>query len=229
MERRRRTNPTSRRVRSVGRKDPKLEASSAPGTSGPLGMFRDHIVAVGIRANIALPPLVVYAFPPCLETPSSQSSLSSESRPAAALRLLATTSFSSRSTRSEPTTSAVTATRSRQRPQSTLSAAMPLCFEQAIAHAPSTLPSHASIFTSLLPSHHGASVANSFGVDSEAITLTEILKAEGYATASFNGGIQLDPIYGSRSWIRCLRRCTTERRECEPSRRPGRHVRLRRR
>ena len=69
-------------------------------------------------------------------------------------------------------------------------------FEQAIAHAPSTLPSHASMFTSLLPSHHGASVANSFGVDSEAITLTEILKAEGYATAAFNGGIQLDPIYG---------------------------------
>ena len=69
-------------------------------------------------------------------------------------------------------------------------------FEQAIAHSPSTLPSHASIFTSLLPSHHGASVANSFGVDPEAITLTEILKAEGYATASFNGGIQLDPIYG---------------------------------
>ncbi len=69
-------------------------------------------------------------------------------------------------------------------------------FEQAIAHAPSTLASHASIFTSLLPSHHGASAANSFGVDPEAITLTEILKAEGYATASFNGGIQLDPIYG---------------------------------
>ena len=69
-------------------------------------------------------------------------------------------------------------------------------FEQAIAHAPSTLPSHASIFTSLLPSHHGASVANSFGVDSEAVTLTEILKAEGYATAAFNGGLQLDPIYG---------------------------------
>ena len=69
-------------------------------------------------------------------------------------------------------------------------------FEEAIAHAPSTLPSHASIFTSLLPSHHGASVANSFGVDPGAITLTEVLKAEGYATASFNGGIQLDPIYG---------------------------------
>ncbi len=32
-----------------------------------------------------------------------------------------------------------------------------IVFDQAIAHAPSTLPSHASIFTSLLPHHHGAS------------------------------------------------------------------------
>ena len=69
-------------------------------------------------------------------------------------------------------------------------------FDEAIAHAPSTLPSHASILTSLLPSHHRASAANSFSVDPEAITLAEILKAQGYSTASFNGGIQLDPIYG---------------------------------
>lgn len=69
-------------------------------------------------------------------------------------------------------------------------------FEQAFAQAPSTLPSHASIFTSLLPSHHGASVANSSGVDPGAVTLAEILKREGYETASFNGGIQLDPLYG---------------------------------
>ena len=29
-------------------------------------------------------------------------------------------------------------------------------FRTAIAHAPSTEPSHASMFTSLIPSHHGA-------------------------------------------------------------------------
>ncbi len=69
-------------------------------------------------------------------------------------------------------------------------------FEQAIATAPSTLPSHVSIFTSLLPSHHRASVARSSGVDPGALTLTEILRREGYETASFNGGIQLDPLYG---------------------------------
>jgi arylsulfatase A-like enzyme len=69
-------------------------------------------------------------------------------------------------------------------------------FEQAIAHAPSTLPSHVSIFTSLLPTHHGASVARSTGVDPGAPTITEILRDAGYQTASFNGGIQLDPLYG---------------------------------
>jgi arylsulfatase A-like enzyme len=69
-------------------------------------------------------------------------------------------------------------------------------FELAIAQAPSTLPSHASMFTSLLPRHHGASIANDSGIDPAAPTLAAILKREGYATASFNGGIQLDPLYG---------------------------------
>ncbi|MGH9324083.1 MAG: sulfatase, partial [Vicinamibacteria bacterium] len=69
-------------------------------------------------------------------------------------------------------------------------------FEQAFAQAPSTLPSHASIFTSLLPRHHGASVARSSGIDPGAVTLAEILKRQGYENASFNGGIQLDALYG---------------------------------
>jgi arylsulfatase A-like enzyme len=69
-------------------------------------------------------------------------------------------------------------------------------FEQAIAHAPSTLPSHASILTSLVPAHHGASVANGLAVPLEALTLAEVLRERGYATASFNGGIQLDRAWG---------------------------------
>jgi arylsulfatase A-like enzyme len=71
-----------------------------------------------------------------------------------------------------------------------------ILFEQAIAQAPSTLPSHASIFTSLLPRHHGSSVANSAGLADGASPLAEILERENYDTASFNGGIQLDPLYG---------------------------------
>lgn len=69
-------------------------------------------------------------------------------------------------------------------------------FQKAIAHAPSTLPSHASLLTSMLPPHHGASVANGLAVPKEIVTLAEVLHAEGYATASFNGGIQLDPVWG---------------------------------
>jgi arylsulfatase A-like enzyme len=72
-------------------------------------------------------------------------------------------------------------------------------FEQAIAQAPSTLPSHASIFTSLLPAHHGASIAESSSLDPGTLTLARILKDEGYETGSFNGGIQLDPVYGLAS------------------------------
>jgi arylsulfatase A-like enzyme len=69
-------------------------------------------------------------------------------------------------------------------------------FRQAIAQAPSTLPSHASMLTSLLPSHHGASVANGTALSADAVTLAEVLRAAGYRTASFNGGVQLDSLYG---------------------------------
>lgn len=71
-----------------------------------------------------------------------------------------------------------------------------ILFREAISQAPSTLPSHASILSSLIPTHHGASVANSFGIDPSVPLLTERLAEADYATASFNGGIQLDPIYG---------------------------------
>jgi arylsulfatase A-like enzyme len=69
-------------------------------------------------------------------------------------------------------------------------------FRQAIAQAPSTLSSHASILTSLIPPHHTASIANNLALPSELITLAEVLRNQGYATASFNGGIQLDAAWG---------------------------------
>jgi arylsulfatase A-like enzyme len=71
-----------------------------------------------------------------------------------------------------------------------------ILFRAAFAHAPSTLPSHASMLTSLLPPHHGASIANDLVVPDEVLTLAEVLRSQGYATASFNGGIQLDRSYG---------------------------------
>lgn len=69
-------------------------------------------------------------------------------------------------------------------------------FDQAIAHAPSTLPSHASILTSLIPQHHQASFDNRRALPEEITTLAEVLAAEGYRTAAFTGGGQIDPLFG---------------------------------
>lgn len=67
---------------------------------------------------------------------------------------------------------------------------------QCVAHAPTTLASHASLLTSLLPQHHGASIPRESRLSEQAVTLAEVLTEHGYRTASFNGGIQLDAAYG---------------------------------
>ncbi len=69
-------------------------------------------------------------------------------------------------------------------------------FEKAFAHAPSTLPSHASILTSLVPHHHGASWENKRALPDASTTLSEVLAEAGYSTAAFTGGGQLDPLFG---------------------------------
>ena len=71
-----------------------------------------------------------------------------------------------------------------------------ILFTKAFAHAPSTLTSHAAILTSLLPPHHGGSTANDLAVSREVLTLPEAMREDGYSTASFNGGVQLDAAYG---------------------------------
>ncbi|MEA2626117.1 MAG: hypothetical protein QOD06_2162 [Candidatus Binatota bacterium] len=69
-------------------------------------------------------------------------------------------------------------------------------FAQAISQAPSTLPSHASIFTSLWPRHHDASQMKQRALAGRFQTLAEVLRDHGYATASFNGGAQVGKAYG---------------------------------
>jgi arylsulfatase A-like enzyme len=69
-------------------------------------------------------------------------------------------------------------------------------FREAIAHAPSTLPSHASLLTSLIPHHHGASIARGTALATGRLTLAETFRESGFATASFNGGGQLDATFG---------------------------------
>lgn len=56
-------------------------------------------------------------------------------------------------------------------------------FETAIAQAPTTTPSHASLMTSRYPAHHRA--LNGVAMRPDIPTLAEILRAGGYRTAAF--------------------------------------------
>ena len=69
-------------------------------------------------------------------------------------------------------------------------------FKWAIAQAPSTLPSHATMLTSLLPEHHGAFFARRAPLPASIPTLATVLKAVGYRTAAFTGGGQIAPEFG---------------------------------
>jgi len=57
-------------------------------------------------------------------------------------------------------------------------------YENAVSPAPWTLPSHASLFTGQFPSVHGATAEHRWLRD-EFLTLAEILRDQGYATAGF--------------------------------------------
>lgn len=69
-------------------------------------------------------------------------------------------------------------------------------FREVIAQASSTLPSHASIFTSMIPQHHSASHNQNRPLADEAVTLAEVLHQNGYRTLAVVGGGQLAPVYG---------------------------------
>jgi arylsulfatase A-like enzyme len=60
-----------------------------------------------------------------------------------------------------------------------------LVFDDCRSVAPSTVPSHGSMFTGLLPSEHGANHRNLW-LDSSHETLAELLSDGGYATFSFS-------------------------------------------
>lgn len=71
-----------------------------------------------------------------------------------------------------------------------------IVFLDASSHAPSTLPAHASLMTSMLPCRHGASIAKRLPLGDSALTLAERLATEGFSTAAFTGGGQLDRVWG---------------------------------
>jgi hypothetical protein len=66
-------------------------------------------------------------------------------------------------------------------------AARATVFDHAWSTSPWTLPSHASLFTGLYPTRHGAGVSDT-RLDSRSPTLASLARAAGYRTAGFSGG-----------------------------------------
>ncbi len=69
-------------------------------------------------------------------------------------------------------------------------------FRDAIAQAPRTLPSHAAIFTSLLPSHNGALGNYGYKLSDDELTMAEILAGQGFTTVAFTDGGLMSATYG---------------------------------
>ena len=68
-------------------------------------------------------------------------------------------------------------------------------FRDSFAVAPTTLPSHTSLFTGLYPARHGVRLNGRFQVPTEAQTLAEVLRTHGYQTAAFVGTAVLSRHY----------------------------------
>lgn len=70
-----------------------------------------------------------------------------------------------------------------------------ILFEKAISQASWTLPSHMSIFTSLISPFHNVKVLNQ-RLSENIITLPEILKSNGYKTTAFSSSVSIDGVFG---------------------------------
>ncbi len=69
-------------------------------------------------------------------------------------------------------------------------------FDRAFAHAPMTLPSHASLLSGTLPPENGVHVNGEQAIAPELTTLGTVFKQRGYQTAAFLASIVLDAEYG---------------------------------
>jgi choline-sulfatase len=63
--------------------------------------------------------------------------------------------------------------------------------DDASTVAPLTLPAHVSLFTGLLPPHHGVRDNASAPLQADVVTLAEVLHHQGFATAAFTGSVVL--------------------------------------
>jgi len=71
-----------------------------------------------------------------------------------------------------------------------------IMFSDAVASAPITLPSHATIMTGLSPASHGVRDNGIYRLGDEHSTLAERLRSHGYETAAFIGCFVLDERFG---------------------------------
>ena len=69
-----------------------------------------------------------------------------------------------------------------------------IIFKNAVVQAPTTLPSHMSIMTSLYPSYHGTGLKKRLA--DKHVTLAELLREGGYRTAAFTDGVQMRSVFG---------------------------------
>ncbi len=78
-------------------------------------------------------------------------------------------------------------------------------FEQAFSAVPTTLPSHATIFTGLYPHDHGVRYNIFYRLSEQAKTLAESLQAAGFATAGFPASQVVAERFGLRqgfdTWV----------------------------
>ncbi len=70
-------------------------------------------------------------------------------------------------------------------------------FEEAISHAPITLPSISSILTSLIPFEHGVHYNEGYRLPDDVTTLAEVLAGAGFETAAFVSAVVLDSVFGT--------------------------------
>jgi len=69
-------------------------------------------------------------------------------------------------------------------------------FDEAISPAPLTLPSHASLFTGLVPRRHGVRDNTLYRLGTEPAVLAEVLRGHGFTTAAFVSSVVLDRVTG---------------------------------
>jgi len=79
-----------------------------------------------------------------------------------------------------------------------------IVFDRAVAHAPITLPTHASILTGTYPPFHGVRGNGFYSLPDERITLAEILGDAGYRTGAVVAARVLDRRFGLAQGFACF-------------------------